>query len=81
MYILVSAELIGIVYYRALEAATDCQRLKPLCRGLVSDELAHMDLNRNCCSRCARGPARSSAGPQCAWLIEHSSQAPPASYG
>jgi hypothetical protein len=42
LYILISAELIGIVYYRALEAATDCQRLRMLCRGLVSDELAHI---------------------------------------
>jgi hypothetical protein len=42
LYILVSAELIGIVYYRALESATDCQRLRLLCRGLVSDELAHV---------------------------------------
>jgi hypothetical protein len=42
IYILISAELIGIVYYRALEAATDCERLKVLCRGLVSDELAHV---------------------------------------
>ena len=42
LYILTSAELIGIVYYRALEAATDCQRLTVLCRGLVSDELAHI---------------------------------------
>jgi hypothetical protein len=42
IYILISAELIGIVYYRALEAATDCQRLRVLCRGLVSDELAHV---------------------------------------
>jgi hypothetical protein len=40
--ILIGAELIGIVYYRALEAATDCQRLRALCRGLVSDELAHV---------------------------------------
>jgi hypothetical protein len=40
--ILISAELIGIVYYRALEAATNCQRLIVLCRGLVSDELAHV---------------------------------------
>jgi len=40
--ILISAELIGIVYYRALEAATDCQRLMVLCRGLASDELAHV---------------------------------------
>jgi len=42
IYILISAELIGIVYYRALEEATDCQRLRVLCRGLVSDELAHI---------------------------------------
>jgi hypothetical protein len=42
MNILISAELIGIVYYRALEAATDCPRLIVLCRGLVSDELAHV---------------------------------------
>jgi hypothetical protein len=42
LYILISAELIGIVYYRALEAATDCQRLMELCRTLVSDELAHV---------------------------------------
>jgi hypothetical protein len=42
IHILISAELIGIVYYRALEAATDCRRLMVLCRGLVSDELAHI---------------------------------------
>jgi hypothetical protein len=42
IYVLISAELIGIVYYRALEGATDCQRLMVLCRGLVSDELAHV---------------------------------------
>ena len=42
LYILVSAELIGIVYYRALEAATDCRRLMVLCRSVVSDELAHV---------------------------------------
>ena len=42
LHILISAELIGIVYYRALEAATDCQRLVVLCRTLVSDELAHV---------------------------------------
>jgi hypothetical protein len=41
-YILISAELLGIVYYRALEAATDCRRLTALCRGLVADELAHI---------------------------------------
>jgi hypothetical protein len=42
LHVLISAELIGMVYYRALEAATDCQRLMALCRVLVSDELAHV---------------------------------------
>jgi hypothetical protein len=42
LYVLISAELIGKVYYRALEAATGCQRLKVLCRVLVCDELAHV---------------------------------------
>jgi hypothetical protein len=40
--ILISAELIGIVYYRALERATTCPRFILLCRILVSDELAHV---------------------------------------
>lgn len=42
LYVLISAELIGKVYYRALEAATGCQRLRVLCRVLVCDELAHV---------------------------------------
>ena len=42
LHILICAELIGNVYYRALESVTDCQRLKVLCRTLVSDELAHV---------------------------------------
>jgi hypothetical protein len=42
LYVFISAELIGNVYYRALEAATGCQRLKVLCRVLVSEELAHV---------------------------------------
>ena len=42
LHVLISAELIGIVYYRALEAATGCQRLKVLCRTLVADEIAHV---------------------------------------
>jgi hypothetical protein len=42
LHVLISAELIGILYYRALEAATSCQRLKLLCRTLVCDELAHV---------------------------------------
>lgn len=39
---LLCAELIGVIYYRALEAATGCQRLRLLCRMLVADELAHV---------------------------------------
>jgi len=42
LYVLISAELIGIVYYRALDSATGCQRLKVLCRTLVADEIAHV---------------------------------------
>jgi hypothetical protein len=42
LHVLIVAELIGKVYYRALEAATECQRLKILCRILVCDELAHV---------------------------------------
>ncbi|MGB6308673.1 MAG: hypothetical protein WBF89_12875 [Steroidobacteraceae bacterium] len=40
--VLLSAELIGNVYYRALESVTDCERLAVLCRHIVSDELAHV---------------------------------------
>lgn len=40
--VLVTAELIGNVYYRALENVTDCQRLRWLCRMMVADELAHI---------------------------------------
>jgi hypothetical protein len=40
--VLITAELIGNVYYRALESATGCQRLKVLCRTLVADELVHV---------------------------------------
>jgi len=40
--VLISAELVGNVYYRALESATGCQRLKVLCRTLVADELVHV---------------------------------------
>ena len=40
--VLICAELIGNVYYRALESVTDCERLRVLCRNIVSDELAHV---------------------------------------
>ena len=42
LHVLITAELIGIVYYRALEAATGCKRLQVLCRMLVNDERAHV---------------------------------------
>jgi hypothetical protein len=40
--VLVTAELIGKVYYRALECATECKQLQALCRSMVADELAHV---------------------------------------
>ena len=40
--VLICAELIGNVYYRALASVTDCERLQVLCRTIVSDELAHI---------------------------------------
>jgi len=42
MCVLITAELIGNVYYRVLASATGCQRLKVLCRTLVADELVHV---------------------------------------
>jgi len=39
---LITSELIGKVYYRALESATGCRQLQVLCRMLVADELAHV---------------------------------------
>ena len=42
--VLVTAELIGKVYYRALEAATGSHQLQTLCRMLIADELAHVGL-------------------------------------
>jgi hypothetical protein len=42
MSVLICAELIGNVYYRALESVTDCERLQDLCRTIVADELAHV---------------------------------------
>lgn len=42
LHVLITAELIGNVYYRALESVTGCQRLRILCRTLLADELAHV---------------------------------------
>jgi hypothetical protein len=42
LHVLICAELIGIVYYRALGSATGCKRLQMLCRMLVADERAHV---------------------------------------
>jgi len=44
LQVLIAAELIANVYYRALESVTGCLRLKVLCRTLVADELAHIGL-------------------------------------
>jgi hypothetical protein len=44
LQVLIAAEMIANVYYRALESVTGCQRLKVLCRTLVADELAHIGL-------------------------------------
>lgn len=40
--VLICAEMIGNVYYRALESVTRCERLQVLCRTVVADELAHV---------------------------------------
>jgi rubrerythrin len=42
LHVLIAAELIGNVYYHALESVTGCQRLRVLCRTLIADELAHV---------------------------------------
>ncbi|MFZ0550408.1 MAG: hypothetical protein WAM21_06340 [Steroidobacteraceae bacterium] len=42
LHVLITAELIGNVYYRALESVTGCQRLRVLCRTLLADQLAHV---------------------------------------
>jgi hypothetical protein len=42
LHVLITAELIGNVYYHALESLTGCQRLRILCRTLIADELAHI---------------------------------------
>ena len=42
LHVLITAELIANVYYRALESVTGCQRLRVLCRTLLADELAHI---------------------------------------
>lgn len=44
LHVFIAVELIASVFYRALEVATGCQRLKVLCRTLVADELAHVGL-------------------------------------
>jgi hypothetical protein len=40
--ILATAQIIGIVYYRALEGVTDCRRLRILCRTIAADASAHV---------------------------------------
>jgi hypothetical protein len=40
--VLVSAEILSLVYYRALSSATSSVTLRALCRKLLADELAHV---------------------------------------
>jgi hypothetical protein len=42
LHVLITAELIGNVYYRALDSVTGCQRLREICRSLIADQLAHI---------------------------------------
>lgn len=57
LFVLTCAELIGKVYYRALESATDCKRLQVLCRVIVSDELAHIGFETQLLFRLRAGSA------------------------
>jgi hypothetical protein len=62
--VLLTAELVGSVYYRALETVTGCQQLRLLCRMFVADELAHIGFESDLllALRARRGPlARSSS--------------------
>jgi hypothetical protein len=68
LHVLVTAELIGNVYYRALETATGCQRLKILCRTLVADELAHIGFESELLRELR---ARRSAVPRAFMKIAH----------
>jgi hypothetical protein len=40
--VLVTAEMIGFVYYRALARATGCAHLKTICRQMCADEATHL---------------------------------------
>jgi hypothetical protein len=65
--ILVTAEIIGIVYFRALEVVTDCRRLQILCRSIAADELAHVAFESQLLLQ-MRGGKRGIAGLlACAW--------------
>jgi hypothetical protein len=68
--ILVTAQIIGIVYYRALEGVTDCRRLRILCRTIAADALAHVAFESQLLLQMRGGKhglakLLSSAGEQC----------------
>ena len=72
--VLLTAELIGNVYYRALETVTECQRLRLLCRMMVADELAHIGFESDLLlSMRAQKPAPS--GRPSTWPTGHSCRA------
>ena len=56
--VLLSAELIGEVYYRAIRAATDCPALRDVCTQLLADERLHIrfHVERFRMLRKSRGP-------------------------
>jgi hypothetical protein len=58
--ILVTAEMIGFVYYRALARATDCAHLKTICRQMCADEAVHLRYEAQLLRklRGTRGPGR-----------------------
>jgi len=62
LYILISAELIGIVYYRALEATTDLPPLKMLCRVLWPMNLP-TSASSHSAARAAGRTGRARCGP------------------
>jgi hypothetical protein len=65
--ILVTAEIIGIVYYRALEGVTDCRRLQILCRTIAADELAHVAFESQLLLRMRGGRHGIARLLACAW--------------
>ena len=52
--VLLTAELIGKVFYRAVRAATACSLLRRLCTQILRDEQMHLRFTSNGCGSCER---------------------------